>query len=279
MKSILSIMTLFVAGALTANAQITIISSEDFLKRDTCDDIKFVINYDMKSVQDIKKTPYEYKTDRMLLEIGSKVSSFYSHDKYLADSTNLEILKRNGTEFVNSDAPSWRLYKNYPEAGHYSYLDKIMRDRYLYQEAVEEPAWMLLPDSMATIMGHSCTMAESDFLGRKWRAWYAEDIPISEGPWKLCGLPGLILRACDSENQYQFELTGIRKGRQGEHIIYTGSTHEKIDKKSLNKLYERFFDDPIAFIANAPNVKVSVYDDKGNKMSKMPAIPYNPIER
>ena len=102
---------------------------------------------------------------------------------------------------------------------------------------------------------------------------------MGEGPWKLCGLPGLVLRAYDAENQYRFELSGIRKARPNESITYIGKKYEEIDKKSLNKLYERFYGDPMGFISGNPNVKVTVMDDKGNKLNKMPAIPYNPIER
>ncbi|MDD7318548.1 MAG: GLPGLI family protein [Prevotella sp.] len=280
MKRVLSIMAWLAFGVVAVNAQISVITDDDFLQRDTCDIIKYVVNYDMEFVDDISKTPYEYKKDRMLLQIGERATLFYSYDKYLADSTNLEVLKRNGTEYVGSNGASWLLYKNYPKEKHYSYLDKIIRDRYVCHEPVEEPDWQLVADTTAIIKEHPCVLATADYLGRKWYAWYAEDIPLSEGPWKLCGLPGLVLRAYDSENQYRFELSGIRNGRPGEVITYIGNKHETIDRKTLNQIYKRYFSDPVGFIVNSdPNVKVTVTDDKGNKLDKMPGIPYNPIER
>ena len=39
---------------------------------------------------------------------------------------------------------------------------------------------------------------------RKYTAYFAEDIPVSYGPWKLQGLPGLILEAYDSEGRIHF---------------------------------------------------------------------------
>ena len=47
-------------------------------------------------------------------------------------------------------------------------------------------------------------MAVSDFRGRRWTAWFAPDISISDGPWKFSGLPGLIMEAYDTENHYRF---------------------------------------------------------------------------
>jgi hypothetical protein len=40
-----------------------------------------------------------------------------------------------------------------------------------------------------------CKKATTNFRGRYWEAWYTEEIPIGQGPWKLCGLPGMILKA------------------------------------------------------------------------------------
>lgn len=46
-----------------------------------------------------------------------------------------------------------------------------------------------------TILGFPCKKATATFRGRKYTAWYTEDIAVSQGPWKLRGLPGLILAA------------------------------------------------------------------------------------
>ena len=42
-------------------------------------------------------------------------------------------------------------------------------------------------------------MATTHFRGREWKVWFSEEIPLSLGPWKLGGLPGLILAVhCDN---------------------------------------------------------------------------------
>lgn len=51
--------------------------------------------------------------------------------------------------------------------------------------------------------------AECDFRGRHYIAWFNSKIPISDGPWKLRGLPGLIIEAYDEKKHVQFNFTSL----------------------------------------------------------------------
>ncbi|WP_435526000.1 GLPGLI family protein [Chryseobacterium indoltheticum] len=53
--------------------------------------------------------------------------------------------------------------------------------------------------------------ATTEFGGRKWTAWFTTEIPIQDGPYKFSGLPGLILKMNDSENEFLYTLKGITK--------------------------------------------------------------------
>lgn len=50
----------------------------------------------------------------------------------------------------------------------------------------------------------NCQKATTTFRGRKYEAWYASEISVSNGPWKLQGLPGLILEAQTEDRQYVY---------------------------------------------------------------------------
>ncbi|MVO08888.1 GLPGLI family protein [Flavobacterium sp. TP390] len=49
-----------------------------------------------------------------------------------------------------------------------------------------------------------CHKATATFRGRDYTVWYTTEIPIPYGPWKLNGLPGLVLEAYDSEYKIFF---------------------------------------------------------------------------
>ncbi|MDY6994280.1 MAG: GLPGLI family protein, partial [Pseudomonadota bacterium] len=52
--------------------------------------------------------------------------------------------------------------------------------------------------------------ALTQFRGRKYTAWFSVEIPISAGPWKFHGLPGLILEIQDEELGVQFLFSSIK---------------------------------------------------------------------
>lgn len=59
-----------------------------------------------------------------------------------------------------------------------------------------------ITDETKSIGNYNCTKAIAKFRGRSYSAWFTIDIPISSGPWKLGGLPGLILEVYDSSKEF-----------------------------------------------------------------------------
>lgn len=61
------------------------------------------------------------------------------------------------------------------------------------------------------INGHQCYEASTYFRGRYYTAFYDPNIPISDGPVKFGGLPGLIIKIYDSSKMWDYELKSITK--------------------------------------------------------------------
>lgn len=71
------------------------------------------------------------------------------------------------------------------------------------------PNWTLLQE-FKTFGGYKCQKATTQFSGRTWTAWFTTAIPANVGPWKLHGLPGLIVEARDSDNKFGFEMVSVK---------------------------------------------------------------------
>lgn len=65
--------------------------------------------------------------------------------------------------------------------------------------------WKLYTD-FKNYNGYKLQKATTNFGGRKWTAWFSEEIEVSEGPYKFRGLPGLIFLLNDSENNFIYKL-------------------------------------------------------------------------
>lgn len=284
MKKKLVNLLFMVIMALPATAQITILSMDDVTKNEPIDELVLRVQYELKMVEDSTKTDRQPNSETMMLEIGRKCSQFYSYTSYLRDSTltadyankvSQDVLMEHAKAYGNGRV-TYRIYKNYP-TGKVTTLDRLATSNFRCEEKNEKPVWTLLPDT-ATVLAYQCRKAVCHFRGRSYTAWFTLEIPVNEGPWKLCGLPGLIIKAEDDRGHYSFECTGVEQSHAPASILFNGKGFESISRKDLNKVYERYAKDPIGFIAStAPHVKVTIKDEQGNEVKKM-EHPYNPIE-
>lgn len=183
-------------------------------------------------------------TDTMYLVIGHNTSSFYSQDRLFVDSllglmdgiTQLRNLQfqyaRQGRISELTSNTSEYIYQNYPDG---AITTRAMLGN-LNVEIIEEresPFWEL-SDSTRKILGYTCHKAEAAFRGRTWTAWYTTEIPVSSGPWKLYGLPGLILDTYDSRMDYRYTVIGISAQDVGDVTLYSkpgDGTFRKIERK------------------------------------------------
>ncbi|NHN26346.1 GLPGLI family protein [Flavobacterium jejuense] len=76
-------------------------------------------------------------------------------------------------------------------------------DTLFVKEKAKNINWELV-DETKIISSFTCQKAIGKFRGRTYTVWFTNDIPISVGPWKLNGLPGLILEASDTKKQFHF---------------------------------------------------------------------------
>jgi GLPGLI family protein len=71
---------------------------------------------------------------------------------------------------------------------------EILGKKYLLEDSLHMPEWKIMND-MKEVAGHICMNAfwEDTLKQQRFTVWFALDIPVSGGPERLCGLPGMIL--------------------------------------------------------------------------------------
>lgn len=88
---------------------------------------------------------------------------------------------------------------------------------YLVEESAPIIDWKLSKDTLS-FSGLNCQKATTAFEGKNWIAWYAPSVPFQGGPWKLNGLPGLIVEAYDTNKQIYFQFAGIENAKIGDYV-------------------------------------------------------------
>ena len=212
-----------------------------------------------------------------ILEIGDTVSKFESYGSYRLDSvlvgkqqmTNGELFKiynmyrPDFKEFLLENANTKRL----------SYYGKVSIDSYTYQEDIPQIDWVL-SDSTKMICGYLCHQATAVFRGRNWIVWFC-DIPKSVGPWKLNGLPGLILEAQSEDKEHTFTAISVRKSSSP--IIVRDTEYFKTTRELFNKAVADYKSDPTKSWKNSPLAP----KDMNGKTMPIPKrkLFYNPLEK
>lgn len=154
------------------------------------------------------------KRVRMTLRVSNGVSRFQSAGRQLLDSVYASLTGVGEQERLQKSLDAtWKGGKNEfqytilkePAKNYVSYHDGIGSQDHQYVEKGPLFAWRITPQKK-TIAGHECQQAFAQYGGRMWEAWFARDVPVSDGPYKFYGLPGLILQVRDTHDNYTFSL-------------------------------------------------------------------------
>ena len=179
-------------------------------------------NYNNEYLDSLNSTPQGRKLHDNLITIGI--------DKALKDGDYSAIPHYKGALYVFKSLQN-RTTTVYDKYG----LGEYGR----YDEPFTEFVWTI-SDSTKNVIGYDCFMAETDYHGRHWTVWFTPEIPLQDGPWKLCGLPGLILEATDSTDQHSFIATGIENSNQEIYPIYEPRKYDKMKRIDMLKAYSDY---------------------------------------
>jgi GLPGLI family protein len=193
--------------------------------------------------------------DLQRLEIGKKYAKYYGFFVYETDSFTTEEKEEfnricsmnlpieNVVMVIRGKHQGWSRYLfsefftdlTQNEMTEYCRMPQDL-DSYdcYYKEPVPKQDWQISNDT-TTIAGYLCQKATCNFRGRNYTAWFTVDIPISMGPWKFNGLPGLILKVYDDALEYNFECVGIEQRKYPIILLDNYKSYRKTMRTELDK--------------------------------------------
>lgn len=208
-------------------------------------------------------------TGAAMLQIAPGVARFIDYTSFATDSlrrsgdTDREQLNKSLTrELRNECFIDQTILQGFP-SGKMTVISPIAPNLYTYTEAAYPFPWALL-EEIDTIAEYECHKATATYGGRDWTAWYTTEVPVPFGPWKLTGLPGLVVKAASNDGIHSFILTTLR---QGSSVIPTSvpRTAVKTSREKFVKLKNEFEKDPWNNILPESITDITVLDTEGGK--------------
>jgi GLPGLI family protein len=234
-----------------------------------------MVHYKFTYVRDTNNRTHPY-TENMVLFVGKSASAYRSYDGLVADRqfkkayAEAAASSPDGRPMINrSGAGSGIQYFQYPNEQKLFTKDNVMFNEYLIQGPMPAIDWTISGDT-ATFGGLHCQKAMGHFRGRDYIVWFCPDLPVHAGPWKLNGLPGVIVDARDTKNEVVFTFDGVEKtvpSPKGQRV--GGNT----DEKDLPPILRGLNDDPNLIQPPAKAIKTTQkeFDKLRATMEKDPA--------
>ena len=191
--------------------------------------------------------------------------------KYPYTEEELAIKNNSGRDFLNSEIWIDNRTSQIKERAH-SYAQHNLSVE--YEEPLPQFDWELM-EATDTVAGYVCSTAKTRFRGREWTVWFTMEIPISAGPWKFNGLPGLILKAQDDKLDYIWECQNITQTRNP--IVYYEVKKNVLTRSKWQRYMRQVHNSPLAMLGGGGST-VFIYNGKSIIESDNWLIPYNPIE-
>ncbi len=173
--------------------------------------------------------------DTMALDISQNQSIYYDWLQSKRDSIVSKIMSES-TMYIVEPTPEF-IQSILANADNYKITDEKMKGEsaviyktrssskvvttnrkeqtFLKLSETVAPQWTMYDDEIQ-LLGYTAKKATTTFRGRNYTAYFTLDIPINDGPWKLFGLPGLILKAETNDEILKFEAIGLEQVEDAE---------------------------------------------------------------
>ncbi len=154
--------------------------------------------------------------------------SLFIHEGYPKESTQ----KQDGNDIISTvgDKEGAPEFINFKDSLTYTKLvgQFFGQSQSIIKEKMDNITWEV-QDSQKNIKNFLCILATTEYEGRKYSAWFTPDIPVPFGPYRLRGLPGLILEAKSEDGKINWQFVGYEAKTTAEVKLVPPSIGELFD--------------------------------------------------
>ncbi len=142
------------------------------------------------------------------------------------------------------------------------------KPNYIMPEPIDRVNWTIVNETKK-IGDYTCQKATGVCRGRLYNAWFCADIPYTFGPWKLSGLPGLIMEAEDDRLQVIFRFNRIELPISTEEYIEPVTNSILVKESDFEKMREA----PVSAVKAPGNMtgSITLTDANGKPVQPKPA--------
>lgn len=197
--------------------------------------------YDFRYKND--STSIKLSNEKMVLEISNQDVKFYDYSFLKYDSIN----KKTGSNWQTNSQTQQMLIRTINSSKNTSYKD-IGFDYFLIKS--DDVLEWIITDDLKYEGNYKLQKATCTFGKRNWIAWFCNELPFYEGPYKFNGLPGLIFQIHDDKLNFIYSLAKIYTlpyKNETEIFLQThyGIKPIEIDLIKYNELLLTKYSDPV----------------------------------
>jgi len=180
-----------------------------------------------------QKDKSDLKTEYMRLETLSESKSIFYN--YINKKDSINSKKEGQTSYLR-----FTVIRENNSCKYYGNFNDLY---FVFNEALKTD-WTI-NNKTSEFNGYKVQEAKIELDGRQWTALFATEVPITSGPYKFSGLPGLILKVYSEDGDYSFEMVELT-GHTSESYFHSfqAGKYTAVKKKKVEKFISNFLKEP-----------------------------------
>lgn len=139
------------------------------------------------------------------------------------------------------EEPDERIYMN-TETSEFIQNKDLMGKEFLIVDSIPKLEWKMTGEQ-GTVLGYMCMKATSTIDTVNFEAWFTMEIPVSQGPYGMSGLPGLILKAQSDDGNFFIIAQSINFNTLEEGLLVAPKGGKKVTADEFEQIAKEKYEE------------------------------------